>query len=127
MERSRIALFVAAALAIGASGVAPAQDPPARVVDISLSDGRASGPELRAPGRGAPTLRLTRGERVELRWRSDRTMDLHLHGYGIEMRVQEGATAVMAFRARAAGRFAVETHDRAGRHATLLYVEVHPE
>ena len=126
MRRRLLGATVAAAIALCGAGGVQAQDRPPRVVEIELREGRVSGPELRAPARGAPTLRLTRGDRVELRWSSDRTMDLHLHGYGIEMRADEGGTTVMAFLARAAGRFAVETHVPAGRHLTVLYLEVHP-
>jgi FtsP/CotA-like multicopper oxidase with cupredoxin domain len=126
MKRRLAGVAVAVAIAICGTRAMPAQDTPPRVIEIVLREGRASGPDLPAPARGAPTLRLTRGERVELRWTSDRTMDLHLHGYGIELRAAGDATTVMAFLARAAGRFAVETHDRAGRHLTVLYLEVHP-
>ena len=126
MRRRLTGAAVAVAIAICGARAVPAQETPPRMIEIVLREGRASGPDLPAPARGAPTLRLTRGERVELRWTSDRTMDLHLHGYGIELRATGDATTVMAFLARAAGRFAVETHDRAGRHLTVLYLEVHP-
>lgn len=99
---------------------------PVKQVEIALADGRASGADLTIPARGAPVLRLTQGESVELRFVSDRPMDLHLHGYRIETRAAPGAPAVMAFVARAAGRFAVETHEANGRHLALLYLEVHP-
>jgi len=126
MRRRLLGATVAAAIAVCGTGGVSAQDRPPRVVEIELREGRVSGPDLRASAGGAPMLRVTRGERVELRWASDRTMDLHLHGYRIETRVEGGGTTVMAFLARAAGRFAVETHDPTGRHLTVLYLEVHP-
>ena len=117
--------FMAAVSLMLATTPALAQSP-AQQVDIALADGRASGAGLTVPARGAPVLRLTQGDSVELRFASDRPMDLHLHGYRIETRVAPGAPAVMAFVARAAGRFPVETHEANGRHAALLYLEVHP-
>jgi FtsP/CotA-like multicopper oxidase with cupredoxin domain len=113
-----VMLMLAAAPALAQS--------PVKQVDIALVDGRASGAGLTVPARGAPVLRLTQGESVELRFASDRPMDLHLHGYRIETRAAPGAPAVMTFVARAAGRFAVETHAANGRHVALLYLEVHP-
>jgi hypothetical protein len=38
----------------------------------------------------ARTLRVKRGEDVELRWSSDRRIQLHLHGYDIERTVDAG-------------------------------------
>jgi hypothetical protein len=78
--------------------------------------------------RGDNTLRVKRGEQVELRWSSDRRMTLHLHGYDIERAVSPQSPAVMAFRAELAGRFAVSEHRHGGgRHErALLYLEVHP-
>lgn len=69
---------------------------------------------------------MRQGETVELHWSSDRDAILHLHGYGLETRVSPGGEAVMSFKARAAGRFPVETHDAEGRHRAVVYVEVHP-
>ena len=64
---------------------------------------------------------------MELRWTSDRNIAVHLHGYDIEARVTPGATSVMAFRARIAGRFPVSEHAHGARHERpLLYLEVHP-
>jgi hypothetical protein len=104
----------------------PAMAQTPRPIMILLSDGKASGPELTMPPRGAPVLRLVQGEAVELRIASDRATVLHLHGYRIETRAEPGAPAVMAFTARAAGRFAVETHAANGRHVALFYLEVYP-
>lgn len=101
--------------------------PPVRQIDIVLADGRASGADLTAPARGAPVLRLSQGEAVDLRVASDRDTVLHLHGYRIETRATPEAPAIIAFTARAAGRFAVETHAANGRHVALFYIEVHPK
>jgi FtsP/CotA-like multicopper oxidase with cupredoxin domain len=89
---------------------------PARVFDVAVAEGRP-----------AVTIRVTRGDDVELRWSSERSVTLHLHGYDIEGTVAPGAPAVMAFKAHIAGRFPVSEHAHAGRHGrTVLYLEVHP-
>lgn len=86
--------------------------------DLALSAGRLARGE---------TLRVSRGERVELRWSSDKRVTLHLHGYDIERTVAPQAPAVMAFKADIAGRFPVSEHGRGGRHGrAVVYLEVHP-
>jgi hypothetical protein len=99
--------------------------------------------ELRIERRRVPqaqrVLRATEGERIELRWTSDESLVLHLHGYDIETRVAPGKPAVMSFTARLTGRFPVAIHVDAApggsgssakgssnHHANLLHVEVHP-
>jgi hypothetical protein len=125
---------VAAAALLGGAELSQAADPAARVdstttprrVLLAFEGGRLLGSELLQRARGAPTLRLRQGETVELQWRSDRPMVLHLHGYGLEAQAGPSGPATMRWVARAAGRFPVETHGADGRHATVLYVEVHP-
>lgn len=117
-------LLLAAALWAPCVGVLAADA--ARTVDLVLRDGRAEGEGVTRPARGAGTLRLRQGETVALRWTVERATEIHLHGYGVEVRASPGAPATMAFVTRAAGRFPVEVHDDRGRHATVLYVEVHP-
>lgn len=109
-----------------AAAPARGQEPARRFVDIDLREGRASGHDLAVPARGAPTLRLRVGEAVALRWTSDRAVVLHLHGLRVETQVEPGAPAIMVVPTRTAGRFAVETHDRAGSHMAVLYIEIHP-
>lgn len=101
-----------------AGAVAAAQDA-RKAFDIALTAGRAP--------QGYDTVRVQRGDEVELRWTSDRNIAVHLHGYDIEVRVSPGTTAVMAFRARIAGRFPVSEHAHGARHERpLFYLEVHP-
>jgi hypothetical protein len=89
---------------------------PAKVFELTVVAGRSS-----------ETLQVKRGERVELRWKSDRRVTLHLHGYDLERTVAPQAPAVMAFKADIAGRFPVSEHGHGGRHGrTVLYLEVHP-
>ncbi len=114
-----------AAVPTAVATVALGQDATRRIA-VDLRDGRAEGDGIVRPARGAGTLRLRQGERVEILWSVDRPADIHLHGYGVEVRAGAGEVATMAFTARAAGRFAIETHDAGGRHVTILYLEVHP-
>ena len=73
------------------------------------------------------TLRVARGDAVELRWSSDRRIVLHLHGYDLEATVAPDAPARMKFTASIAGRFPVSEHRHgAGHHRAILYLEVHP-
>jgi hypothetical protein len=97
------------------------------VIAISIVGGKPNGSALTLSGGRTPVLRLRQGEVVELRWSSDHRMDLHLHGYNLEMQAAPGADNVMSFTARFAGRFPVETHDAQGRHRVVLYIEVHPQ
>jgi len=76
-------------------------------------------------------IRVMQGDVVKLRWSTDRTTILHLHGYDIEMKVDPGAMAEMNFTARATGRFPVSAHKpkQGGSHThdpPLVHVEVHP-
>ena len=86
-------------------------------------------------GKVAQNMRLIRvkqGDAVRLRWTSDRLIMLHLHGYDIEMKVEPGAVAEMAFKARATGRFPVEEHKPTAKgghshgEAPLVRIEVRP-
>lgn len=97
--------------------------PPARadkVFELMLVDGRA-------PGR-SNTLRVKKGEKVDLRWTSDRPIALHLHGYDIEAKVAPQAPATISFTANLTGRFPVSEHaqGRSHHHRSILYLEVHP-
>ena len=76
-------------------------------------------------------IRVKQGDVVKLRWRSDRPIALHLHGYDIETKVEPGKVTEMIFTARATGRFSVEEHkpQAPGGHAhgaPIVRIEVHP-
>lgn len=121
------ALVVAAALCSPAILHAQAAQPPApRLIELTLDGDRVYAPGLVRTGSAAPTLRLAQGEAVVLRWSATRPTVLHLHGYRLAAEAGPGKAAELAFTARAAGRFAVETHRADGRHAALLYLEVLP-
>jgi len=95
---------IATALFIGSTGTCLAQTAAAepRRFDLRIENGRIAGDVKTA----------------------DRRTDVHLHGYNIEVTVNPGQTQVMAFRARATGRFPIEAHG--ARHTVLFYLEVHP-
>jgi hypothetical protein len=97
------------------------------VIAISIVGGKPNGSVLTLSGGRTPVLCLRQGKFVELRWSSDRRMDLHLRGYNLEVQATPGADNVMSFTARFVGRFPVETHDEQGRHRVVLYIEVHPQ
>jgi FtsP/CotA-like multicopper oxidase with cupredoxin domain len=97
---------------------APAEAVANRSFEVTIADGRLGG--------GARTLEVQRGDKVTLRIGADRATTVHLHGYDIELKIEPGVAAVMAFEAHATGRFPLELHAPSGRHVTLLHVEVHP-
>ena len=102
------------------------QQDPARKLDLMIRNAHVNGEDIVRPVKGAPTLRFLMGDQIEINWNVDVIMDLHLHGYKLEVRATPGVSALMTFRARATGRFPVEIHDERGRHRTILYIEVHP-
>jgi hypothetical protein len=77
-------------------------------------------------------IRVKQGDTVRLRWSTDRTIMLHLHGYDIEKKVEPGMIAEMTFAARATGRFPIEIHTpkegggKAHGEAPLVQIEVYP-
>lgn len=103
-----------------------AQETPIRSLELTVRNGRVSVERIAGPAQGTPTMRLFQGEQVHITWDVDAVMELHLHGYKLEVRATPGVPAPMRFRARATGRFPVEIHDEGGRHRTILYIEVHP-
>ena len=72
------------------------------------------------------TLRVHQGDSVILRWRSDRPLTLHLHGYDFVWQLSPGRVVESTFTAFAAGRFPIETHGSRSRDETLVYLEVLP-
>jgi hypothetical protein len=109
--------------ATGATTLAFAQTPEV-VFDLKIEKGKVA--------QSMRLVRVRQGDAVKLRWTTDRSIMLHLHGYDIEKKVEPGAVAEMAFEARATGRFPVEEHkpDAKGSHshgeAPLVRIEVRP-
>lgn len=125
---SHIWKFVAFACAITAAvvasiGSAGAQGEEIKRFDLRIENGRLAD--------SRKTIQIKRGDTVEISWSADRHTVVHLHGYDIEITLDAVRPKAMSFKARATGRFAIETHDGAdaagkGRHAVLIYLEVHP-
>jgi FtsP/CotA-like multicopper oxidase with cupredoxin domain len=96
-----------------------AAEPASKAFELAIAKGRVDAAQ--------ETVRVKKGDKVELRWTSDRRIALHLHGYDIEATVTPEAPAVMSFQARIAGRFPVSEHGHGSRHErALLYLEVLP-
>lgn len=115
-----LGLIVAAAMPVAAQEK--------RIVKIDIVDREAGGGEVEESG-GTGVVRVTQGDQIELHWTSNEATELHLHGYNVRTRVDENGAAVMSIDARAAGRFAIESHGfGADHHAekTLIYLEVLP-
>ena len=106
-------------LSLGALATCPALAQAEKTFDIALVDGKA--------GTQEQTLRVSKGDKVALRWKSDRQIALHLHGYDLETKVPAKGTATMSFTASIPGRFPVSEHAHgSGHHRAVLYLEVHP-
>lgn len=70
-------------------------------------------------------VRVRQGDDVTIRWTTDTTLTIHLHGYDIEKKLTPGPPVSMRFAARATGRFPIEVHGQGGGRA-IGYLEVHP-
>lgn len=93
-----------------------------RTIDVNIEHRTVT-----VPG---PVIRVTEGKQLLLRWHSDEAVELHLHGYDIELDVEPGTPADMNIDATASGRFPVTSHGFGGEHhghQTLLYLEVYPD
>jgi len=96
----------------------------AKILEIQIADRKVLLPDS--------TLRVAEGDVVELRWKSDEDVELHLHGYEIAIQVPADGSATMAFDADATGRFPISHHGfgsemgQAHSHSSILYLEVLP-
>lgn len=123
------------ALAVVGLLVAPLIAAPAqgeeRSFSLAIANRRVVSPEK--------VIRVGQGDTVNIRWTTDETAALHLHGYDLEMVVKPGAPASLEFNAHATGRFPITLHGEPGqgsRHdhgsghghgeVTLIYLEVLP-
>jgi hypothetical protein len=77
-----------------------------KTITLSLVDGVLQSSEN--------TLRFKKGDRVVVRWSSDRALELHLHGYDVKTAVEPGKVSEMVFDAEVLGRFAVNSHGATG-------------
>jgi hypothetical protein len=112
-----MAIQLIALTALSLSTGAPAQSAEVRRFDLLVEGGTLTGSDK--------TIRITQGDRVELRWASDQPLEIHMHGYDLEITVGPGAPATMDFDAHATGRFPFEGHI-GHKNRVLLYLEVYP-
>jgi hypothetical protein len=123
MNLSRRNLFkrlVGGCAAAGVAHAALADKPREKAFNLSLRNGRLESKNN--------TLRVRRGERVELRFSTDRPIQLHLHGYDFEASASPESPATISFTADIPGRFPLSEHakGKAHHHRAVLYLEVHP-
>ncbi|MFI1190838.1 hypothetical protein [Streptomyces californicus] len=110
----RAAASLAASSGKPAPGTTRSEEPrPDTVLEITLSRGKVSP----APGR----TEIKKGGTVQLRVRSDRDDELHVHGYDKKAQLLAGRTVTLTFTADRNGLFEVETHG-AGLLLTQLVV-----
>jgi hypothetical protein len=95
----------------------PTPEPSLRqeVFEISIKNGRVVS--------GSPLLQVHEGDEIILKIVSDRSDELHLHGYDLHAEIVPGKTAMVAFAATRTGRFGLEMHRS---HLELGALEVYP-
>lgn len=115
---ARVALRVLLALSMFVVAAQASEE--IRTFDLAIRAGELP-PDMRV-------IRVQQGDHVTLRWTTDRSVTIHLHGYDIEKKVPVGGEpTVMRFTARATGRFPIELHGADHGHEKILaYLEVHP-
>lgn len=124
-RRAALALIGAALPLIGLCPTARAAAKKSQVVHVRIKNRKVVAPK--------GVIRVKRGDVVELLWKTDEEVRLHLHGYDIEVDVRPGKETKMFIRARVAGRFPINSHGW-GSHGhgddhgddALLYLEVLP-
>jgi hypothetical protein len=112
---------VAAAPASRAPSANLAQTTPQRslrqqVFEINIRNGK--------PVSGSPLLEAHEGDEIILKIVSDRSDELHLHGYDLHADLVPGETTTLAFTATRTGYFGMEMHRS---HTELGALEVYPQ
>jgi hypothetical protein len=72
----------------------------------------------------AALLQAHEGDEITLKIVSDRSDEVHLHGYDLHAHITPGETAKLAFTATRTGRFGLEMHHA---HLELTTLEVYPQ
>ncbi len=85
---------------------------------FNIENGRITGPKR--------TVRVKEGDFVELLWRADSNVELHLHGYDLHLHLKPGELRTISFQAHTAGRYPLSTHGSSG-HGALIYLEIYPQ
>jgi len=81
----------------------PLQEASDKAISVRISDGKVDG----VPAR----VEVDRGTRIRLEVTSDRSDELHVHGYDKTAQLAPGSPAAVTFVADLPGVFEVETHD----------------
>jgi hypothetical protein len=98
-----------------------AEDGPRRVIEARIEKRKVVAPSA--------AIRVTEGEVIELHWTTDEPVELHVHGYDVELNVQPNNPATMIIEATVTGRFPITSHgwgDSGHSHDALTYLEVYP-
>ena len=98
-----------------------AQEATRKVIDVRIENRKVILP--------LDAIKITEQDVIELRWTSDESSKLHLHGYDLETQVRPGEPAVMVIKAHVTGRFPITSHgwgDGGHGHDALTYLEVYP-
>lgn len=121
LRQSLAPLFLAFLLSTGALGTA-AWAGEVKRFELTIAE--------RALASGEATLKVNEGDEVALAWQSDEAVELHLHGYDVEIALAPGTSGVMAVTATVSGRFPISSHGFGGDHdygeQVLAYLEVYP-
>jgi hypothetical protein len=83
----------------------PSPTPSGKIVEVTYAGGEVTGAPSRVP--------VKLGERVVLRFTSDVTEEIHVHGYDLYADLVPGQPAEIAFVADLPGSYEVELHDAA--------------
>lgn len=125
MTRRNSLLFLVFTVCCLSPLVGLAADPESKVFTIDVRQRKVAG--------DMTTVRVKRGDMVQLRMTTDEAVSIHLHGYDIEKVIKPEAPTELSFKAYATGRFPITAHGfgadaHGGGHeeTSLLYVEVHP-
>jgi hypothetical protein len=93
--------WLAAAVAVGLAGCAPASDPEDRNFDLEIAGGALT---------ESGNLSVKQGDNVTINWTTDEPVSVHLHGYDIEIEVSPDEPEEMALEADATGGFDISLH-----------------
>jgi hypothetical protein len=93
----------------------PEPSPRQEVFEINIRNGKAVS--------GSTLLKAHEGDEITLKIVSDRSDEVHLHGYDLHADLVPGETATLAFMATRTGRFGMEMHRS---HTELGALEVYP-
>jgi hypothetical protein len=80
-----------------------------------------------SPGNELPVFKVTQGDTVSLRIRSDRSGEVHVHGYERKVVLNPDGEVALTFLANNTGVFPVHLHDPDGSMHSLGTLDVQPK